>query len=201
MKVVTTVLSVMATVLYNGFAQHIHQFIAFELDIDNTYNQVIEMQEKIYSNIKGCPPLSIDELIVNSKVKRSSLAYKLAEQEYKETELLSLSGNKAGVLPTSDSLKATFLKLHKEHKSSQFFQFARRTGIDDSMSWQQIIENAQGNNNQNSSLVFFSKYSGNRSLEILQKMGILDKSRDFQHTDNAQVVKDDYKPVETEQPA
>ena len=78
-----------------------------------------------------------------------------------------------------ESLKNDFLKNHAAHKASQCFNFARRTGINSDMSWREIIDHAKGDRHKNAALGFFSiSYTGSRSLDVLIKLGVMNKSGD-----------------------
>lgn len=74
-----------------------------------------------------------------------------------------------------ENLRQEFFKLHHNQHQQDSWQLFRRTGIDLTMSWQDILAHAKGNSPKNANLWFFNKYSGNRTWQVLQQMKVLDE--------------------------
>lgn len=85
---------------------------------------------------------------------------------------------------TVDDLKLDFFNRHHAKTSAQGI-FAR-TGINPDMSWAEIINHAQ--NGQSFCCGLFKSYSGNRTLNILQQMGVLDSNKQIIHPQIAELI-------------
>lgn len=147
----------------------------------------------------------LDDIIDGSQAKYLQVIEQAIEHHHKNSQLENSSNNSTEVSqqaplpepkfssntavmtptipspqPTSadraNELKKLFFETHKTYKDAQYFQFARKTGIDPEMSWTQIIEHARGNSHKNVGISFFNRYRGNRSMEVLKMMQIIDNN-------------------------
>lgn len=79
----------------------------------------------------------------------------------------------------AELLRQQFFTQHKVYQQTQYLGWLRSTGLDKNMSWQQIIAHATGNSYKNAGLSFFYQYGGQRSMQVLLQMGILNHNGDI----------------------